>query len=810
MTTRPPVRVSPLPAASAPEDVWLSRWNRVWLLLTLAVAFFARVNALAAQSLWNDEGTSVALARTSWSAIVSAAARDIHPPLYYLLLNVWIQGAGISEFALRFLSVIAGVLVVALTFRIAREWFSPEVALVAAALSALNPFQTYYAQETRMYIWVTLFACASVWAMLVMLKPPRALNSPPLPRQMRTRVLALGAYILVTLAALYTNYYAFTLVLFQNLAFAAYLLWAWRARRPRVGHTIILWAAAQVVIALAYAPWLLFARSSLTAWPGISEPLTLWEMTWRVASAYVTGADAPLDGQTLLVAAYLIFFMGGLLIWRDLRRQSAWGIATCALWAVVPLLATFFVSLTRPAYNPKFLLLATPGFLILVARGAALFLPGLIWRARAASGPELDARAGRLGRSLIGSVKTLVGVFFALGIALALQNLYADSRLQRDDYRGIVNYINAVATERDAVIVDAPGQLDAVRYYFHSPAQLVGLPIGRPMERAQTQTVLDELKTRENVYGIFWATEQADPERFVERYLAENTFKASDEWHGNVRLTQYTFADVPNLTVLRAGGGSVGDEIELTGYAYPQPPRIMTGFVPLELEWSARQAPRTRYKTFAQLLDQNGRLVSQRDTEPHDGFLPTDQWQAGETVIDRLAIPIPPGLAPGAYRVIVGMYRADDGTRVLTSADGDYFELGAVQIGKRVVPRGAFFIPQRLNAQFGQVELLGYEFGSAEKRFFERGAFIPLVLYFQARAKMTDDLQLQAQLRDSNNTIISSARALESYPTSRWDAGEIVRDVIQLTIPADAPPGEYRLTLDDGVQVIEIARAQAR
>ncbi len=269
MSANPVFRVTRSYNSFVREGAWLSVKNRIWVLIALGVAFFVRVNELGTQSLWNDEGTSVALAQTSVSAIVNAAARDIHPPLYYLLLNGWVQVAGTSEFAVRFLSVFAGVLVVALTFRIAREFFDQDVAVIAAVLAALNPFQVYYAQETRMYIWVTLFACVSVWAMVVMLKPPRE-DVPPLQQRIRKRSLFLVVYILATLAALYTNYYAFTLVLFENLAFLAWLIWSWRAKRPRIGHTIAFWVAAQAFIAVAYLPWLNFARQSLTSWPAHS------------------------------------------------------------------------------------------------------------------------------------------------------------------------------------------------------------------------------------------------------------------------------------------------------------------------------------------------------------------------------------------------------------------------------------------------------------------------------------------------------------------------------------------------------------
>ena len=98
--TRPAVRISRSYAAQATDGVWLSRKNLFWVLAALTVGFFARVNELGAQSLWNDEGTSVALARTSLSALVNAAAHDIHPPLYYILLSGWIHGAAALGMAL--------------------------------------------------------------------------------------------------------------------------------------------------------------------------------------------------------------------------------------------------------------------------------------------------------------------------------------------------------------------------------------------------------------------------------------------------------------------------------------------------------------------------------------------------------------------------------------------------------------------------------------------------------------------------------------------------------------------------------------
>ncbi len=89
----------------------LKHKNQFWLFVAIAVAFALRVYALGAPSLWNDEGTSVALAPLSLEAIANSAAHDIHPPLYYFLLHFWLPFVGNTEYAIRFLSVIAGVLI---------------------------------------------------------------------------------------------------------------------------------------------------------------------------------------------------------------------------------------------------------------------------------------------------------------------------------------------------------------------------------------------------------------------------------------------------------------------------------------------------------------------------------------------------------------------------------------------------------------------------------------------------------------------------------------------------------------------------
>src|SRR5207244_3394969 len=133
-----------------------------------------RFYRLDAQSYWNDEGTSLGLAGRSVPTILRSAAADIHPPGYYLILKTWHTVTGDTEFALRGLSALAGIVLVALLYRLGRVYFDRPAALAAAALGALNPFLVYYSQEARMYMLAATLAAASFLLFSLWLRSSRA------------------------------------------------------------------------------------------------------------------------------------------------------------------------------------------------------------------------------------------------------------------------------------------------------------------------------------------------------------------------------------------------------------------------------------------------------------------------------------------------------------------------------------------------------------------------------------------------------------------------------------------------------------
>ena len=151
-------------------------WHRIWLKidkwwwLAGIPALVLRVGlAIAPERLWYDEAFSVLVARLPLERLLAATAGDVHPPLYYLLLNVWLQVArGVPlELGARLPSLLASL--VALLFY---WWLLPHLAVtgtqarIAWLLAAYMPGLIHYASEARMYALLQLEVLMALVALL--------------------------------------------------------------------------------------------------------------------------------------------------------------------------------------------------------------------------------------------------------------------------------------------------------------------------------------------------------------------------------------------------------------------------------------------------------------------------------------------------------------------------------------------------------------------------------------------------------------------------------------------------------------------
>jgi uncharacterized membrane protein len=316
------------------------------LLLSLAL----NLHALAAENLWEDEIFTALFASRPPAELIEWTKDDIHPPLYYLTSGIFTrltiplgdtldQPTPSSDWLWRFPSVIAGVLTVAVTYRltlnVGRLMFNVQhsTAVTAALLLAVAPITIKYGQEARMH---ALFMFLSALSTLLLF---RALARP----QRWPRWLA---YALATTANIYTMYFGFLILAAQTglFLFTIYPQGAFgsdlrftsnkskiHARQMGSPKSKIVGFIASLALAcLLYLPWwpilfnILRRRAAVGAIEGgVGSPL-----------AFVPGVVRALGPLPEPVAwGFLGLFLLGVIL---LARRS-WSIAAfAALWLALP------------------------------------------------------------------------------------------------------------------------------------------------------------------------------------------------------------------------------------------------------------------------------------------------------------------------------------------------------------------------------------------------------------------------------------------------------------------------------------------
>lgn len=253
LTLLPKVATTPAPVTSAETQASQAWWRFTPIMQIIALAVVGgilRLIGITRQSLWLDEAYSVYLSAHRFPQILMfVSGSDAHPPLYYLILHVWMI-FGPSALALRGLSAVASLGAVVVTYWLGHSLANARVALLASTLMALSAFQVWYAQEVRMYALTTVAVLVAMWAFV------RACE--------KQRTLYWAVYTCSMLAAIYLDYTAF-------LVCSALFIWFLRVgwKRAAIRKPFI---ASGIALFLGYLPWLpslwrqVFVFGSLTSW----------------------------------------------------------------------------------------------------------------------------------------------------------------------------------------------------------------------------------------------------------------------------------------------------------------------------------------------------------------------------------------------------------------------------------------------------------------------------------------------------------------------------------------------------------------
>lgn len=789
-----------------------------WLLSLIILAAFAlRLVHLGADSLWYDETVSVFLAGQPAPALIGHTARDIHPPLYYLLLRGWLVVTGYPtghadpvghrlEFMAAFLSLAFGVLLAPLTWRLALRLRLPSPApVVSALLVALSPFGVWYGQEVRMYTVGAALGLICLLATAALLDP----STPPhrLPR-------AAVAYALAAAAGMYTLYYFAFLLVSLNAVALGWALRGWR-RGGGAGKRLAVWLAAQAAAALLYLPWLPIAWRQAT-----DPPVPPWRTPPQPIAALVESWTALSFGQAADPARYWPLLLVTLALASLALAAGRWSgghpaaLPLLLAAAFGPLALILLASLVTPLYHVRYLFTYSPAFSVLLALGLAV-----LWNRRPA------------GRGLAVAALGLIVV----GSGLSLRTFWTDPAFAADDHRSAVRELAQRWRPGDVILVNAGYAYPAVLTYWPWPVAWRGrLPDFTPEVAAQAQAnsaaVLVLTGHVDGDPGLGWGDPRSDfyalPSAALDAGLEVLAAHCQRLWHYRVYDTVNDPAGAIRAA-LAADWALVDDRVyageanlrvqqwqapELAARG-PQaaPSAVFDGWLALTLpahalpsQVEAGAALDVVGAQWSRLLGHAGRpvAVSLRLTDPtgeawaaHDEPLGGNRLDltAAAALAQPLRLVVPLGTAPGTYTLTLVAYDPASGNPLTpqgTAAGGGSVVLGSVEV---VRPRRA---PPLLPAaaDFGPLRLVE---AATPATAISPGDVVPVALLWQASPTYTaEPLVVVVQLLDAQGQVRANLEAEPlggRYPTLRWQPGELVRDRHDLPTPPNISTGRYTL-----------------
>lgn len=468
-----------------------------WLGIILILGTVLRVYDLGTESYWIDEVSTVIEGQQSIPQLLASGRLD-QPPGYYLPFHFWIGGFGTSEVSTRAFSLIVGVASIGLIFLVGRELFGSEVGLLGAFFMAVSDFQIFFSQEARFYSFFEFTTLLSFFCFVLALK--------------RKRVIDFVLYGLAGALLVYSHTYGIFILVAQNL----FVMLQVRKYKAILG----LWLASQVLIALAFGPYLFplvfggkGVEGAIAQNIGGNSPPSVWDPI-RAIYHFILPARrgrtwaSVIIGYTvavvfLVTAIWLYYTRWAKNTWLlevgeffgNIKRWPGWAgkFFLVGCWLLCPIVLPLLLSLELPAvYAERYTVSAAPALYLLLAAG-------------------------------VFNIRRVIPIVVSLGVlviamAPGLYNYYVTDI--NEQWREAAVYINENA-KPDEVLVFAPNmgigiQQKAFDWYYHGPVQSCGLGVELVTPTAISEALKQCISDRDH----FWLIIPNYQSESVDRYRA--------------------------------------------------------------------------------------------------------------------------------------------------------------------------------------------------------------------------------------------------------------------------------------------------
>lgn len=326
----------------------------ILLTLIIGLGLYLRTINLGEKCFYCDEIESYDRARQGLGEVIISLINDSpHLPLYESILHLWLLGGESDVFA-RLPSVIFGIASIVLTWQLFKSIGSQRIALLSALFLAVSPLHVMFSRMVREYSLLCFLSMAST-LLFIKLSTKKQTDS-------KKRLWLL--YFIVTLLLVYTHYYAWLIILPQNI----YLLISWRRHK----HLVKTWFFLQGMLVIFLLPWLIGNSDYLLH--GEDRPITYycsmfgpWVKGLFTLFVFSLGSTVHPWNLKIVVPAIIgfssAFTLGMRSLWRCTRRVN--GHLLILLLFLIPLVVGMFI----PVCAPRQLLGSLPFFCAIIAMG---------------------------------------------------------------------------------------------------------------------------------------------------------------------------------------------------------------------------------------------------------------------------------------------------------------------------------------------------------------------------------------------------------------------------------------------------------
>jgi hypothetical protein len=399
----------------------LKRKEMIILLFCVLIGFFLRFYTFDQKSLWMDEIYTFNDSRDNFKGQLNFYSENptfLHPPLFFMMTHLFYPFEK-PERELRIIPLIFGILSVPMIYLLARQ-FSSSIAIPCALSLALMTYHISLTQDARSYTLLMFFGMVGIFFFM---------------KHLQTQKKVYLFFVALSFAILFhTSYSSILFIAFSQI------LWFYRTdvdqKLPPLSSFFIL----NGLILFFCLPWLTFLASHYKGQPvadlrNVQEPLSFWSIQYGILHDWLP--------QTPLIITSMIILI--LFVFLSKNRNNA-----------IVLLAVFILPIGGIYLYCKLFNITH----FVTSRYFIGFLP-LFFITIFLSLDAIEAKFKRLKKYL-----RLKVFFLILILASNLVMLPLYYRSEKQDYRGLVNYLKGHLRDGDKVVVGNVPYIGVMLHYF--------------------------------------------------------------------------------------------------------------------------------------------------------------------------------------------------------------------------------------------------------------------------------------------------------------------------------------------------------